>query len=149
MTNDDLTRIEIDQYYPHAPEKIWRALTTPELMEQWLMPNDFRPVVGHHFSFESRPVEQTGFSGRIACEVLELVPSERLRISWRDAADPDTAPMTVTWDLRPEGDGTRLFLEHAGFDPDDPQQQLARTFMSKGWRSHVLRRLEEVLDETA
>ncbi len=143
--SDDLTRIEVDQYFPHPPPKLWRALTTPELMAQWLMPNDFEPVVGHRFTFHSRPIAQTGFSGRIACQVLELVPQKRLPISWGDPEHPEGMATTVTWTLQPEGKGTRLFLEHAGFDPDDPTQQLARKFMNGGWRSHVLRRLSDLL----
>lgn len=144
-TDEDLTRIEVDQYYPHPPARVWRALTTPEVLEEWLMPNDFAPVVGHRFSFRSRPVARTGFSGRIACQVLDLVPQQRLRISWADADDTDTAATTVTWTLRPEGSGTRLFVEHAGFDPDDTRQQLARSIMAGGWSSHVLRRLADLL----
>ena len=145
MTADDLTRIEVDQYFPHPPSKLWRALTTPELMAQWLMPNDFRPVIGHQFTFRSRPVAKTRFSGRIACQVLDLLPQKLLRISWGDADAPDDPTTTVTWLLQPEGKGTRLFIEHAGFDPDDPTQQLAREIMNGGWRSHVLRQLSELL----
>lgn len=149
---DDPGRIDVDEYFPHAPSKVWRALTTPELMERWLMPNDFEPVVGHRFTFRARPVAQTQFSGSIACRVLDLVPEKVLSISWEDAEKPaDTAngPMrtTVTWTLCAEGHGTRVLLAHVGFDPDDPTQQLARTFMNGGWRSHVLRRLEDVLNE--
>ncbi|WP_344234055.1 SRPBCC domain-containing protein [Kribbella hippodromi] len=144
-TSDDLTVIEVDQYFPHPPAKLWRALTTPELMAEWLMPNDFRPAVGHRFTFQAKAVGQTGFSGAIACEVLELTPPKRLRISWCDAADPDGMATEVAWTLQPEGKGTRLFLEHSGFDPDDPTQQLARRFMNGGWRSHVLRRLGDLL----
>ena len=114
-------------------------------MAQWLMPNDFEPVVGHRFTFHSRPIAQTGFSGQIACQVLDLVPQKRLRISWGDPAHPEGMATTVTWTLQPGGKGTRLFLEHAGFDLDDPTQQLARKFMNGGWRSHVLRRLSELL----
>ena len=114
-------------------------------MAQWLMPNDFEPVVGHRFTFHSRPIAQTGFSGQIACQVLDLVPQKRLRISWGDPAHPEGMATNVTWTLQPEGKGTRLFLEHAGFDLDDPTQQLARKFMNGGWRSHVLRRLSELL----
>ncbi|WP_218018231.1 SRPBCC family protein [Nocardia shimofusensis] len=86
-------------------------------------------------------VLQTGFSGQIACRVLECTPPKRLRISWADAADPDRMAIEVTWTLQPEETGTRLFLEHSGFDPDDPTRQLARRFMNGGWRSHVLRLL--------
>lgn len=142
----DLTTIEVDQYFSYPPAKVWRALTTPELMAQWLMPNDFRPVVGHRFTFRARPVARTGFSGAIACQVLEVTPPRRLRISWADAAHPDRMATEVAWTLQPEGKGTRLLLQHSGFDPDDPTQQLARQFMNGGWRSHVLRRLGDLLN---
>lgn len=144
--SDDLRAIHVDQYYPHPPEKLWRALTTPDLIAQWLMPNDFRPEVGHAFTFHARPVAKTGFSGTIACTVLELKPPRLLRISWADAVDPVAMPTEVSWTLQPEGKGTRLSLEHSGFDPDDPTQQLARKFINGGWRSHVLRRLGELLE---
>jgi uncharacterized protein YndB with AHSA1/START domain len=146
-TADELTTIEVDQYFPHPPAKLWRALTTPDLMAQWLMPNDFEPVVGHRFTFHARPVAQTGFSGQIACQVLELTPQKRLRISWADADEPVTMPTEVTWTLHPEGKGTRLLLQHTGFNPDNPTHQLARNLMNGGWRSHVLRRLADVLDD--
>ncbi|SHF74695.1 Uncharacterized conserved protein YndB, AHSA1/START domain [Jatrophihabitans endophyticus] len=148
-TTDDLTRIEVDQYFPHPPAKVWRALTTPDLMAEWLMPNDFRPVVGTRFVLRARPVAQTGFSGLIACEVLDLVPQQRLRISWRDADPSHAMDTTVTWTLHAEGDGTRLVLEHAGFDADDPTQQLARSFMGGGWRGPVLGRLLDLLRQPA
>lgn len=147
-TTDDLTRIEVDEFFAHPPAKVWRALTTPDLMAQWLMPNDFEPIVGHRFTFEAKPVAQTGFSGKIACQVLEVVEATKLRISWADAASPDQMPTTVTWTLHPEGHGTRLFVEHAGFDPDDASQQLARQIMSGGWGSHLMRRLDEALSGT-
>lgn len=145
-SHEDLTRIEIDQFFPHPPEKLWRALTTSELMAQWLMPNDFEPVVGHRFTFESQPVAQADFSGKIACQVLDLDPEKLLQISWADAEKPEGMITTVTWTLEPEGNGTRLFLEHAGFDPDENTQQLARKFMGGGWRSQVLRSFGEFLD---
>ena len=143
---EDVTAIRVDQFYPHPPSTVWRALTTPELMAQWLMPNDFRAEPGHRFTFQARPVGATGFSGLIACEVLEVTPPRRLRISWADAARPDARRTEVCWTLHAEGSGTRLMLEHSGFDPDDPTQQLARRIMGGGWRGQILRRLAEVLD---
>ncbi len=77
--------------------------------------------------------------------MLELTPPKRLRISWTDADNTDAMATEVAWTLQPEGKGTRLFLEHSGFDPDDPAQQFARRFMNGGWRSHVLRRLGDLL----
>ncbi|WP_432489614.1 SRPBCC family protein [Kineococcus sp. SYSU DK018] len=144
--HDDLRSICVDQYFPHPPTKLWRALTSPDLMAQWLMPNDFEPVVGHRFSFRARPVPRTGFSGAITCQVLEVDPPRRLKISWADAADDSAVATEVCWTLQAEGRGTRLLLEHSGFDPDDPTQQLARRFMGSGWRSHVLSRFGDLLE---
>lgn len=143
---DDLTSIEIDQFYSHAPAKVWRALTEPDLMAQWLMPTTgFEPVVGNRFQMRARPVEATDFSGEITCEVLELVDAKRLRISWDDAKAEKPTGWVVTWDLHPEGQGTRVVLTHSGFDPDDATAQLSRTIMSSGWPG-IARRLGEVVD---
>jgi uncharacterized protein YndB with AHSA1/START domain len=136
-----MTTIEVDQYLPHPPARVWRALTDPELLARWLMPNDFTPVVGHRFTFRTRPQPAYGFDGIVHCEVLEVRPERLLRLTWRGGR-LDT---TVTWTLRAEGRGTRLLLEHAGFDPDDPAQLHAFTVLGGGWRSHVMRALERLL----
>jgi uncharacterized protein YndB with AHSA1/START domain len=143
---EDLTVVHVDEFVPHPTERVWRALVDPELLSAWFMPTDFAPRVGHRFTFRAQPIPATNFSGTVQCEVLEVRPLELLRYSWADAANEENhLSSTVTWTLRPEGRGTRLFLEHRGFDPDDPQQQLARTIMSGGWRNHVVRRLVELL----
>ena len=113
----EATSIEVDQYLPHEPATVWRALTDPERLGRWLMPTDFAPVVGHRFTFRTGP--QPGFDGTVRCEVLALEPERLLRWSWRGG----TLDSTVTWTLSPEGRGTRLFLRHEGFDPDDPARQ--------------------------
>jgi uncharacterized protein YndB with AHSA1/START domain len=148
VTETDLSVIHVDQFLTHPPSRVWQALVDPELLGAWLMPTDFAPVVGHRFTFRTSPIEATGFSGLIACEVLDVRPEELLRYSWTDPAQPDGFDSTVTWSLHAEGRGTRLFLEHRGFDPDDPTQQLARKIMDGGWRSHVIRRLERQLAGT-
>ncbi|HEY2671370.1 MAG TPA: SRPBCC domain-containing protein, partial [Rugosimonospora sp.] len=77
----------------------------------------------------------------VHCRVLAIEPERLLRISWR-GGPLDT---TVAWRLAPEGRGTRLFLEHDGFDPDDPAQQYARRIMGSGWSSSVVSALRTVL----
>ena len=148
MTDEDLTTIRADQYYPHSPARVWQVLTTPSMMAIWLMANDFQPVLGHHFTLHGSPIEPINFSGIVACEVLDIREAERLRISWRDANNPESLDSTVTWELHPEGHGTRLILEHSGFDPEDPDQQMSRRIMNGGWRSRVLRRFSELLAES-
>jgi uncharacterized protein YndB with AHSA1/START domain len=141
----DPGRISVDEFLPHPPARVWRALVDPGELARWLMPNDFRPVVGHRFTLIGKPIEATGFSGTVHCEVLDIEPERMLRISWSDpeGSELDTV---VTWTLEAEGRGTRLFLEHSGFDPDDPVQQMALRIMDSGWSSHVLRRLHVFLD---
>jgi uncharacterized protein YndB with AHSA1/START domain len=134
--------ITVDQFLAHPPTTVWRALTDSDLLARWLMPNNFAPIVGHHFTFRTEPQPAYGFDGLVRCQVLELDPDHRMRWSWRGGR-LDT---TVTWTLVVEGRGTRLFLEHAGFDPDDPAQRQTLTILRGGWRSHVLPALAAIID---
>jgi uncharacterized protein YndB with AHSA1/START domain len=140
MTSDS---IEVDEFLPYPPARVWRALTDPEVLAKWLMPNDFAPVVGHHFTFRTVPRPEHGFDGVVRCTVLEVDPERLLRYAWR-GGHLDT---TVTWTLVPEGTGTRLFIAHAGFDPDDPLQQSTMRILGGGWRSNILRALAKVLGD--
>ncbi|MGV9329412.1 SRPBCC family protein [Streptosporangium sandarakinum] len=148
MTGDDLTVLHLDQFLPHPPATVWRALTEPELIARWLMPGDFRLEVGHRYTMRGVAMPATGFSGVVQAEVLAFTPERMLRLGWRDADPGGGAGVdwTVTWTLEPEGTGTRLFLAHEGFDPDDPLQRRAHTIMGGGWRSRVVPALADVLD---
>ena len=133
--NDDPRAIYVDEFLPHPPQKVWRALTDPQLIARWLMPNDFKLEVGHKFTFQGFPIPAAGFGGIGHSEVLGFEPEKMLRIAWRAApADPSGLDSTVTFTLEPEGRGTRLFLAHEGFDPDNPYQAAARGLMSGGWQ---------------
>ena len=142
---DDATTVRVDQFFPHPPERVWRAITTPDLVARWMETTDFAAEVGHRFTVAGHRVEATGFSGTVAATVLAVEPPRLLRVSWGDAAVADGPTTTVTWVVEAEGRGTRLFLEHAGFDPDDPTAQLSRRIMGGGWRTLVMRRISEVL----
>jgi uncharacterized protein YndB with AHSA1/START domain len=142
---DDLTAIRVDEFLPYAPAKVWRALTDPELMARWLMPGDFKLEVGHRFTLRTGPMPAVRFGGVVHCEVLAFEPERMLRIRWVDRGTENGLDSTVTWRLVPEGRGTRLFVDHDGFDPDNPYQQLSRRIMGdQGWRGTV-RRLGGVL----
>lgn len=129
--------IRTDAFLPHPPAKVWRALTDPALLASWLMPNDFQPRVGHRFTFRTNP--GPGFDGVVECEVLDLREPELLRISWRGG--DSVVDTTVTWQVVPEGRGSRLFLTHEGFDDTDPGQRAAWRILGGGWRGHLARRL--------
>jgi uncharacterized protein YndB with AHSA1/START domain len=145
VTGDDLTAIRVDEFLPHPPAKVWRALTDADLMAKWLMPGDFRLEVGHRFTLRCDPIPAVRFGGVVFCEVLAFEPERMLRIAWVDRGTDNGLDSTVTWRLVPEGRGTRLFVEHEGFDPDHPFQQLGRQIMGgQGWRA-TMRGLGEVL----
>lgn len=123
--------IHVDQFLAQPPAKVWRALTEPERLAKWWAPGDIRPEVGHRFTLDMR-----GW-GLVACTVLAVEPERSLSYSFAE----DTVNWTISWRLVAEGAGTRLFLEHSGFDLSDARQQQAFTNMSRGWVSTVLPRL--------
>jgi uncharacterized protein YndB with AHSA1/START domain len=126
---------------PHPPEKVWRALTEPELIARWLMVNDLRPVIGHRFTFKAQPMP--GWDGTVHCEVLEVERPRRLSYSWKGgSAAISLLDTVVTWTLTPTAEGTRLVLEHAGFVPANA---FAFEAMGKGWRGKVPAALREVV----
>ncbi|WP_406707980.1 SRPBCC family protein [Streptomyces halobius] len=116
---------------------------------QWLMPGDFRLQVGHRCEMTGLPRPSANFSGAVVAEVAAFEPEKMLRLRWQDADEGqgNRADRTASWTLEPEGRGTRLFLVHEGFDPDDPYQMPAHRIMGGGWRSIVTERLGKVLDE--
>jgi len=136
--------LTVERFYPHPPAAVWRALTDPELLARWLMPNDIAPIVGHEFTFTTTP--RPGFDGIVHCTVLAADVERRLVISWRSSSGLDT---TVTWTLQADGAGTRLRLVHDGFDSSDPLQRQAFDTMGSGWRGHIGNRLAATLDAAA
>jgi uncharacterized protein YndB with AHSA1/START domain/DNA-binding transcriptional ArsR family regulator len=120
--------LSFDQFIAAPPDRVWQALTDPDLLARWWVPGDVAPIVGHRYE-----LQMPGW-GPIACQVLEVEAPRRLVHSfhrnWR-----------LTWQLVPEGDGTRLLLEHAGFDLEQPEDSVAFDEMGPGWRDTVLPRL--------
>lgn len=148
-TGHDRGVIVVDHFLPHPLATVWQALVDPVKLAAWFMPNDFAPVVGQRFTLHRKANCDLRFSDTIACQVLELREHELLSYSWTDggtyAGDLDS---TVTWTLHPEGRGTRLFLEHRGFRPDDPAHQAAHELMNGGWQIYLTDRLLAHLDST-
>ena len=112
---EDTRSIVVERTMPHPPEKVWRALTHAPLVAEWLMKNDFEPIVGHRFNFRSEPVN--GWNGVTDCEVLEIEPLKRLVYSWNASGEQAASGIKsiVTWTLTPTSGGTLLRMEHAGF----------------------------------
>ena len=128
--------IKIEEFIAHPVTKVWKALTDPALLAKWWAPGDVRAVVGHRFDLDMG----TPF-GKQPCEVI-AVERERL-FSFSFA--PGTLNTTITWRLEAEGKGTRLFLEHRGFDLDSALGKAAFGGMGSGWPK-ALKRIAAALD---
>lgn len=134
--------IEVDYELPQPPEKVWRALTEPELLARWLMQNDIKPEVGHAFTMRAQPIPGQ-WDGVVSCVVLAVEPHKLLRYSWKGGTGPGALDTTVTWTLQPGANGgTRLHLSHAGFTANN---RFALENMGKGWRSHLAERIAKAL----
>ena len=105
-------------YFAHPPEAVWEYLTNAELMSQWLMKNDFQPIVGLDFQFRTGPIPSLNFDGIFYCKVLEVSPFKRLSYSWKSGPGNGEIDLEsiVIWKLEPKGEGTQVFLEHSGFE---------------------------------
>jgi uncharacterized protein YndB with AHSA1/START domain len=126
----------IEKEMPHPPVKVWRALTEGQLIEEWLMKNDFQPVVGHRFSFRSTPVQ--GWDGVINGEVLVVDPPARLSYTWSTMGMQND----VAWTLTPTAGGTHVRMEQSGFGPN---QEANYKGASYGWKN-FLGKLEQVVE---
>jgi uncharacterized protein YndB with AHSA1/START domain len=130
--------VVVEREISHPPEKIWRALTQPHLIEEWLMKNDFKPVVGHRFNLSG------DWGGVLDCEVLAIEPNTTLSYTW-NFAHGDAAynlKSVVTFTLTPSGAGTHLRMEQSGFRPDQKQ---AFGGARHGWQDFFAK-LEQVLE---
>ncbi len=120
--------IRVDQYVAAPPEQVWRLLTESELLRLWLAEGQVAAVVGHQFT-----LDMPGY-GKQPCKVIEVDEPHRFVYTF-------TAAWTLAWRLEAEGAGTRVFLEHSGFDLNDKRMADAFDRMGPGWRDVVLPRL--------
>ena len=128
MTDAATRTVVIEREMPHPPQKVWRALTESPLIEEWLMTNDFQPVVGHRFTFRATPARN--WNGIIDCEVLEVEPNARLSYSWGSLG----LGSVVAWTLTPTERGTHVRMEQSGFGVD---QEAYYKGASYGWNKFI------------
>jgi uncharacterized protein YndB with AHSA1/START domain len=130
QTSTEALSVVVEREIPFPPDKIWRALTQPHLIKEWLMNNDFKPVADHRFNFRAD-------WGVVDCQVLAVEPNKRLSYTWA-AYDLKSV---VTWTLTPTSTGTHLRMEQSGFRPDQPQYYQG----AKGGWQRFVSALEQVL----
>jgi uncharacterized protein YndB with AHSA1/START domain len=128
----DTRSVVLERELPHPPEKVWRALTQPHLIEAWLMKNDFAPAMGHRFKL-------SGDWGSVDCEVTQIEPHRALAYSW-GAMGLGTL---VEFSLTPTSGGTRLRVEQSGF-PTEPSTDRYYNGAQWGWQKFTAA-LDEVL----
>jgi uncharacterized protein YndB with AHSA1/START domain len=131
--------VVVEREIPFPPEKIWRALTQSHLIEEWLMKNDFKPVVGHSFNLRADYLP----NGALDCEILAVEPSKTLSYTWNSLSDSAAFNLksVVTWTLTPTSTGTHLRMEQSGFRPDQSQAYQGAKY---GW-PQFFAKLEQVL----
>lgn len=122
--------VVVEREFPHPPDKLWRALTQPHLIEEWLMKSDFVAAVDHRFRF-------TADWGAVDCQVLEIEAGRTLSYTWAAYG----LESVVTWTLTPTSAGTHLRMEQTGFKPDQTQAYQGAKF---GW-SKFFANLETVM----
>ena len=129
-TATETLSVVVEREIAHPPEKIWRALTQPHLIEEWLMKNDFQPKVDHRFNLR-------GDWGAVDCRVMVVEPNKTLSYTWAAMG----LESVVTWTLTSTSTGTRLRMEQVGFRPD---QQQAYQGAKYGWQQFFAK-LEQLL----
>ena len=134
--------IRREMVIPQSREKVWQAITDSATLAEWMFPNDFEPRVGHRFTFRVPPNPKMNFDGLVVrCEVLECDAPSRLVFSW--SAGGAVENTQVSFQLEPDGDGTRLLFEHTGFDLTHPFGNQAFKGAEFGW-AKMLKQLAEV-----
>ena len=128
MTAAATRSLVIERELAHPPEKVWRALTQGPLIKEWLMENDFQPVVGHRFNFRSTPMPN--WNGVIDSEVLIVEPNKKLSYSWNSMG----LVSVVVWTLVATSGGTLVRMEQSGFGPDQEANYQGANY---GWRKFI------------
>lgn len=131
MTTDTRT-IALEQFIAAPPAEVWAALTDPELLGTWWAPGNIAAKPGHEFL-----MEMPGW-GNVPCTVTAVEDGQLLEYTFAD--------WTLRWRIEAEGAGTRVFLEHRGFDLENPQHRFAYEQMSEGWRDDVLPSLAKTVE---
>ena len=140
-------RIVKTRHYPYPPEAVWVVLTDPHALAEWMFPNNFSPEVGRIVRFQVDP--QGPMTGVMEGKVLAVDRPRRLSYTWvthtkkeQMPADSPKAPI-VTWTLEPEGDGTRLTLEHTGIEV---MPFIFQLMLRMGWGGMTKRYIPKVLN---
>jgi uncharacterized protein YndB with AHSA1/START domain len=137
----DTQTLVVERVFPHSPEKLWRALTESSLLAQWMMSNNFEPVVGRKFQLRTEP--KPNWNGIVDCEVLIVDPLKQLSYNWGVGGAESGLQWVVLWTLTPAEGGTHLRMEQSGFIPEQKANYQGAKY---GWQKFFAN-LERVIGE--
>jgi uncharacterized protein YndB with AHSA1/START domain len=128
--------IKHEWIYEQTPNEVWEYLTQAELITLWLMPNNFKPIVGHEFQFQTKAMPALDLDGIFHCKVLEIDPYRKLSYSWKGGSGNGvfTLDTICEWYLEPYKNGTKLKLKHSGFGEHNTN---IFTGMTDGWQKNI------------
>lgn len=123
-------------FFPNPVKIVWEYLINSELLEKWLMPNNFQPVLNHEFYFKTNPLPQFNCDGIFHCKILEIDPMKKLIYSWNAGSGNGTLSLKsiVEWTLVEKENGTELQLTHKGFTDENLAIYNA---MIDGWGKNI------------
>jgi uncharacterized protein YndB with AHSA1/START domain len=136
-------KIKQTWFFKQPPSEVWEYLTKPELIEQWLMKTNFKPIKGYKFQFTFTAKPEAKYHGVVDCEVLEIIPCSKLSYSWNGSTQDKSRNYNsvVVWTLVSKNNGTELQLQHDGFEMLEDI-----LIHSNGWNS-CLTKMEKILNE--
>jgi uncharacterized protein YndB with AHSA1/START domain len=129
--------------YEQPPNEVWEYLTKAELITLWLMPNNFKPIIGHEFQFQTKAMPTLDLDGIFHCKVLEIEPYRKLSYSWKGG--PGNGVFTLDticeWHLEPCKNGSKLKLKHSGFREHNADIFIG---MTNGWQQNIRKMLNYI-----
>jgi uncharacterized protein YndB with AHSA1/START domain len=133
-------------FFPNSPEDVWEYLTKAELMQQWLMPNNFELILGYYFQFTTKPMPSLQLDGIFHCKVVEIVPFKKLTYTWKAGSGKGDISLDtiVEWTLIVKDNGTELQLKHSGFK--EIENFDIYNGMTSGWMQNI-QKMSKLIDK--
>lgn len=140
------TEIENEWLYKQSTSEVWKYLTQADLIALWLMPNNFEPILGHEFQFQTKAIPSLDLDGIFHCKVLEIVPFKKLVYSWKGGSGNGVVSLDtiVEWTLEKHGNGSKLKLRHSGFKKTN---FAIFTGMTNGWVENIQKMINHLNSE--
>src|SRR5258708_15831759 len=135
--------IKNEWIYAQPPNEVWEYLTQAELIALWIMPNNFKLILGHEFQFKAKPIPSLYLDGIFHCKVLEIIEYRKLVYSWKGGPGNGIFSLDTVceWTLEKHGKGTRLLLKHSGFKEANLSIFMG---MTDGWQQNIQKMIKHL-----